>query len=69
MKTEEQSTIPPEIMAALQEAATKAAQGIREPEEARQACAEMDKIREEIRLTHGILDIGVSAIRELRDSE
>ena len=69
MNTKEQPTIPPELMAALQEAATKAAQRIREPEEARQACAEMDKIREEIRRAHGILDIGVPAIRELRDSE
>jgi hypothetical protein len=29
----------------------------------------MDRIREEIRRKHGTLDIGVPAIRELRDSE
>jgi len=27
----------------------------------------MDRIREEVRKTHGVLDIGVAAIRELRD--
>jgi hypothetical protein len=29
----------------------------------------MDRIREEIFQKHGILDIGVPAIRELRDTE
>ncbi len=32
----------------------------------RRACERMDRIREEIRAKHGILDIGVPAIRELR---
>ena len=35
----------------------------------REACERMDKRREEIRQQHGILDIGVPAIRELRDDE
>lgn len=62
------SVIPPHLMAELQDAAENAAKGIRDPEEARRACEESDRIREEIRREHGILDIGVPAIRELRDS-
>ena len=61
------SDIPAEILMDLEEAARYAASGARDPEIARRACAEMDRIREEIRHLHGILDIGVSAIRELRD--
>ncbi len=61
--------IPPDIMAELQEAALRASRGERDPEEARRACEEMDRIREEIRQRHGILDIGVPAIRELREAE
>ena len=48
------------------EAIDAAAKGIRDPENARKACAKMDRIREEIRARHGVLDIGVPAIRELR---
>lgn len=61
------STIPPELMAGLQEAADRAAKGIRDPEEMRKACEHMDRLSEEIFQKHGILDIGVPAIRELRD--
>jgi hypothetical protein len=62
------SAIPANLMADLQDAADKAAKGTRDPEEAKKACEEMDRIREEIRAKHGVLDIGVSAIRELRDT-
>lgn len=61
--------IPPELMAELQEAADRAAKGIRDPEIMREACESMDRQREEIRRKHGILDIAVPAIRELRDHE
>ncbi len=37
------------------------------PEAMRLACERMDRLREEIRRRHGTLDIGVPAIRELRD--
>ncbi len=60
--------IPAELMAELQEAADRAAKGIRDPDAMRQACERMDRIREEIYRKHGLLDIGVQAIRELRDS-
>ena len=63
-----ETIIPADIFAELQEAADKALKGIRDPEQMRKACEDMDRISEEIRRRHGILDIGVPAIRELRDS-
>lgn len=59
--------IPPELMAELEEAARYAASGVRDPEVMREAAESMDRLREEIRRRHGVLDIGVPAIRELRD--
>jgi hypothetical protein len=67
--TEPNSVIPPQVMAELQAAADRAANGIRDPEVMAKACARMDRLREEIRREHGILDIGVPAIRALRDAE
>jgi len=67
--SESNNLIPPQVMAELQAAADRAAQGIRDPEIMLQACERMDRLREEIRRQHGILDIGVPAIRELRDGE
>jgi hypothetical protein len=69
MNIAEISAIPTEVMAELRQAAERAAQGIRDPEEMSRACEEMDRVREEIRRKHGTLDIGVPAIRELRDAE
>jgi hypothetical protein len=60
--------IPRELMAELQAAADRAAKGVRDPAAMRQASDEMDRIREEIRREHGVLDIGGPAIRELRDA-
>jgi len=69
MKTETPASgISPELLAELQEAADKAAKGLRDPEEMRQACERMDRMREEVRQQHGVLDIAVPSIRELRDS-
>lgn len=56
-----------DVMARMQEAADKAAKGIRDPEAMRKACENMDRISEEVRVRHGVLNIGVPAIRELRD--
>ena len=61
------STIPPEFLAELQDTAERAAKGLITSVERDEACKNMDRIREEIRKKHGILDIGVPAIRELRD--
>ena len=60
---------PREIMAELQAAADRAAKGIRDPEGMRRACARMDRMREETYRKHGLLDIGVPAIRALRDGD
>lgn len=59
--------IPPEVMANLQEAAQRAAQGVRDSEAMRLACERMDRMREETFRKHGLLDIGVPAVRELRE--
>jgi hypothetical protein len=61
--------VPADLMAELQEAADLAAQGIRDPETMRRAADSMDYLREEIRRRHGVLDIAVPALHELRDSE
>ena len=60
-------SIPPEVMAELEEAAHLALAGVRDPEAMRRACERMDHMREEVRKKHGLLDIGVPAIRQLRD--
>jgi hypothetical protein len=60
--------IPPELMAELQQAAERAAKGVRDPEAMRKACERMDRISEEVRRKHGVLDIGTPAIHELRDA-
>jgi hypothetical protein len=59
--------VPAGLMVEMQQAADRAAKGIRDPEQAKRSRENMDRIREEIRQEHGILDIGVPAIRELRD--
>jgi succinate dehydrogenase/fumarate reductase flavoprotein subunit len=59
--------ISPELMAELQEAAERAAQGVRDPEAMRQACQSLNRLREEIHQQHGVLDVVVPALRELRD--
>ena len=66
--TIEPGLIPREIMTELEEAARRAAAGIRDPEAMRRACERMDRLGEEVRQKHGVLDIGVPAIRELRDA-
>jgi hypothetical protein len=60
--------ISADVMARMQEIAERAAKGSRDPESMRKACENMDRVSEEIRRRNGILDIGVRAIRELRDS-
>jgi hypothetical protein len=57
---------PPEIRAEIAEALRRALTGVRDPELMRRACERMDRIREEIRKSNGVLNIGVPAIRELR---
>jgi len=51
----------------LREAITRVMKGQRDPEAVKAACERMDRMREEIRQKHGVLDIAVPSIRELRD--
>jgi hypothetical protein len=67
--TNEPGVIPPDVLAAMEEAALAALSNVRDPEAMRKASERMDLMREEIRKEHGVLDIGVPAIRELRDGE
>jgi hypothetical protein len=59
--------IPQEDLDALQEAIDRVVHGIKDPEAARRACAEMDQAREEMRREFGELDLAVALIRESRD--
>jgi len=69
MKTEDTNMLPPEVMARLLDAGRRAVSGVRDPERMKQACERMDRRREEIFRKHGLLDIGVPAIREFRDDK
>ena len=59
--------IPPNVMAELEYAAQLAASGRKAPTFARRIAEEPARIREEVKREYGLLDIGVPAIRELRD--
>ena len=63
------TTFPPELLAQMNEAARYAMSNVRDRAAMKLACAEMDRISEEILHKHGVLNIGVPAIRELRDEE
>lgn len=69
MSTAESTTVnlSSELLAEFQKAAEDAVKGVRNLEAMAKACQEMDRLREEIRRRHGILNIAVPAIRELRD--
>ena len=66
MDTNGVKAFPPEVRAELDEAIRRLMAGESDPEAFDRACERMDRIREEIRQQHGVLDIGVPAIRELR---
>jgi hypothetical protein len=53
----------------MEAVARQAMTNVRDPEARREAARRMDEIREQIFQRHGILDIGVPAIREFRDRE
>lgn len=67
MSTETRTGIDPELLAQLNEAGEKASKGIRDPEAMDEALASLNRRREEIRKKHGLLDIAVPSIRELRE--
>ena len=59
--------IPADVMAELEYAAQLAASGRKDPAFAKRIAAKAARIRDEVKRKHGLLDVGVSAIRELRD--
>ena len=67
--TQATSVIPPEVLAAMEEATRHALTGKGDPEILRQIHEQAELIRKEVLRKHGVLDIGVPAIRELRESE
>ncbi|HVS39038.1 MAG TPA: hypothetical protein VMS17_25995 [Gemmataceae bacterium] len=69
MSNNNDTGIPSELLAELQRALDLAARGVRDPEAMRRACEDMDRLSEEIYRREGLLDIGVPAIRALRDGE
>jgi len=60
------SIITPELEAEFLAAVEQAMTSKRDPEAMRRAAGRMDRSREETYRQHGLLDIGVPAIRELR---
>ncbi len=60
--------IPADIMAELEYAAKLAVSGRKDPAFAKKVADQAARIREEVKRKHGILNIGISAIRELRDA-
>ena len=65
----ETTSIPPDVLADMEKAAELAVTGRRDPEFEKRVQAEGRRIREEVYREHGLLDIAVPAIRELRDEE
>jgi len=59
--------IPTELMVLMQEAADNASKGVRDPEAARNACEEMDRMRDELRQRIGTVNMAVDLIRAARD--
>jgi hypothetical protein len=63
------TAISQELLAEMQERAERAAEGIRDPEDARRACERMDAMREELRQRVGETDIAVDLIHGARNQE
>ena len=61
------TVVSPELVQRLQDRLERVAKGIRDPEEMRQACENMDRMREELRRRIGIVNVAVDLIRDARD--
>jgi hypothetical protein len=68
-QSESATIIPPDVMADLERAIELLMTGQRDPEFERRIHAEAEKITREVLEKHGVLDIGVPAIRALRDGD
>jgi hypothetical protein len=65
----EATTLPADVLADMQRAIELAMAGKRDPEFERRVQSEGKRIRDEVFRKHGLLDIAVPAIRELRTDE
>lgn len=63
-----QTLIPADVMSRMQQAAAKAAKGIRSPVEMRLARQELNRLREELRQEIGTVELSVDLIRDARKS-
>jgi len=68
-QSESARMIPADVMADLERAVEILMTGRRDAEFERRIHAQAEKISQEVLEKHGILDIGVPAIRALRDGE
>ena len=64
---ETNTSIPPELVVALDEALRNAMTGKRDAEAMRLASDEQDRLREELRQKVGELDLANELVREVRD--
>ena len=62
-----ETAIPPELVQELQNALDRAAEGVRDSETMSKALAEMDRMREDLRLRIGTVDVAVDLIRDARN--
>ena len=61
------AAIPSEVLERMQEAADRAAQGVRDRDELDEAFAEMSRLREVLRQRIGTVNVAVELIRDARD--
>ncbi len=66
IRHENKSAITPELEAEFQAAVRQAMSSTRDPDSMHRPAERMDRMREETYRQHGLLDIGVPTIRELR---
>jgi len=66
---ESATIIPPDVMADLDRAIEILITGRRDPEFEQRIHAQAEKISREVLKRHDVLDIGVAAIRDLRDGD
>jgi hypothetical protein len=64
-----ETNLPPDVLADMQYAVELAMSGKRDPDFEKRIQEEGKRIREDTFRKHGLLDIAVPAIRELRDQE
>ncbi len=69
MVTIESNLIPPDVLADMEKAVQLALSGAHDAEFEHRIHDHAEQIRAEVRHKHGLLDLGVPAIRRFRESE